>query len=689
MGTSQSLPVTHEKLFELTKDTRNIMNILLEYMMKELTVRDFLSLSNPTECKKYVLFLANNLYKHFYELQIVPTKTKQGVIVFRKAQDLTAPPGKQEEQEKQGLCLTLAYFYTRIFQIYGALALTLIDDMNVASSTGMMAIMTDQQRLLTPGRQQYFATAGDQLSSMLYLGNFVFLQKYLTNKKDDPYIITNYEGTGEEKATIGFRNEKKQGDGVEKGIFKMSLDGKLIGYVDVLAAKQGSDFILEFDNMRYYKKSKTQETTEPIKTKILSSNLFTIRLVGTSYQIVDFEGSVSDFFNNVFKKIVPYLKGSSTFGEGVTETGIKEELRLSRTIQALTRDKPLGHCIARALQLLQSNPFDNKTALSNICQAKFLERTIENKNDLKTKISRSGIPEPGASLDRSPGLASLSQLFYEIAFQATPKVFTTPQIGISSLQEYRTFMENMSKLFQDPKKLNTNDDIRRTTLKDIINRRDKEECAKISTSGTEIASITVPIDVAKNVNQYVRQLFQKQYEHTVQCGAIFNELFSIKRDPQTKRLTISLKERILQNGLPEIARINGKARRLLANYYTRCEDIYRNGMNVIVQYKVSQQASAPTTATATPTATPAPTPTTTTLTPTATPTATTTTTLTPTATATTATPTGALGIPGARQTVQTRSSLRTSTSQPREARPQKVQFLNKMNRTQRRNKATP
>ena len=75
MGASQSLPVTHEKLFELTKDTRNMMNILLTYMLKELTVRDFYSLSSPTECKKYVLHIEIMFFNLFlYSLSLVKSK---------------------------------------------------------------------------------------------------------------------------------------------------------------------------------------------------------------------------------------------------------------------------------------------------------------------------------------------------------------------------------------------------------------------------------------------------------------------------------------------------------------------------------------------------------------------------------------------------------------------------------------
>ena len=58
MGASQSIPSTlsRQKVFDLTRDTRATMDVILDYMLKEITVRDFLALSNPTECKKYVIF---------------------------------------------------------------------------------------------------------------------------------------------------------------------------------------------------------------------------------------------------------------------------------------------------------------------------------------------------------------------------------------------------------------------------------------------------------------------------------------------------------------------------------------------------------------------------------------------------------------------------------------------------------
>ena len=139
VGSSSSSGIraeTHDQAFKGTADTRMIMDDLLNYMIKQLSVRDLLHMSKESECKKYVLFKANAIYQYFYELRVFPTTDAKGLLTFRRVEDLVNPKGEQEK-ERQSLCLIVAYFYTRIFQIYGALALTLMDDASFMTSSGL------------------------------------------------------------------------------------------------------------------------------------------------------------------------------------------------------------------------------------------------------------------------------------------------------------------------------------------------------------------------------------------------------------------------------------------------------------------------------------------------------------------------------------------------------------------------
>ncbi len=642
-GQSVSSTLTREKVFELTKDTRGVMNILLDYMLKELTVRDFLALSNPTECKKYVLFMANNLYKYFYELEIVPTKDKRGVIAFRPVKELINPP-EDDQIERQSLCLTLSYFYTRIFQIYGALALTLIDDAQYMIESGIIPRYGDTTKkgLLAPGYKPYTTQGGDTIQNskqegglpngrtlVLDLGNFYFLHSYLSSERSsNKGFLTKYSGEGESDGIIYFDTEKRRRDVVsrrgffeeeetqlQRGIFSIGYSGaKNYSYLEVFARSEGigtGRIKFEFGKLSYIKKGTTESLTVDVPSDIISQKSFSVKSFKatdrstTEYTISGSSSSINEYFNKIFEKVVPYVKRHAEGAKESTtpsETGTDEQLRLGRTIQNLVKTKPLGHCLARALQLLKTVPMKGEPGISNICRAKFFEQTItSSETGTKKVVSRSGIPEPGSSLDTSPGLAALSQLFYDTVLVGSPKLVMGtkpgPGGGPSTTQQYISFMKTMARLFGDdldsigaPK---SNGALKEAGLKGIRDRRDKDLCGSVT------GEIIVPASITGNVYDIVNQMYKMQVEHAAKAGQIFNMLFSIKRDKPTGRYIISLSENIIKKGFPEIERINFLARDVLVKYYSTCELKYLQGMKIILDTKKkSESATATATATA-------------------------------------------------------------------------------------------
>ena len=118
-------------------NTQDLLNAIFTYLTKELSIRDLIALSNYNECKKYVTFMANDMHKYFYEMKIFIQSGPKGILAFRKAKDLAEPTSSKDIDKQKGLCLVLAYFYARIFQIYGAIALTLLDDAeHISTITG-------------------------------------------------------------------------------------------------------------------------------------------------------------------------------------------------------------------------------------------------------------------------------------------------------------------------------------------------------------------------------------------------------------------------------------------------------------------------------------------------------------------------------------------------------------------------
>ena len=648
MGAGQSMPgtLTREKVFELTKSTRGLMDVLLEYMLKELTVRDFLALSNPTECKKYVIFMANNLYKYFYELQIVPTKDKKGLIAFRPVKELVNPP-ENDEQERQSLCLTLAYFYTRIFQIYGALALTLLDDSKYMTQSGFLEYGdTTKKGLLAPGYSAYTtytgglseatiskatkseATKSEATKSgggpipAISLGYFNFLRTFLIDSREDEKgYLSLYSGEGDNRGVIYFSPRVKElneygrpivfGSTIEvarqKGLFYIAYTGARKFATLEFYAKQdgiGGDIKATFDKFKYFKKDGTSNTItlpsdvliyKPIYIESKRPNATSGNII---YKIKDSELSIKDYFTKILSKVVAYhrkLEDAEAVSSSVSiasESGTDEALRLARTIQNLTKTKPLGHCLARALQLLNTLPLKGEPVISHICKAKFFEHTITSSTGTKTVVSRSGIPEPGTSLDSSPGMAALAQLFYDTIIIGTPKIVIGSKPGPdgspSSVQAYLSFMKTMSRLFGDTKGIDgipkTDAELKERGLAGIKNRRDKDLCK--DSSGKEIAGdITVPKSITGNVYDVVNQMYKVQLAHATECGKIINQLFKVERDKSSGRYRIALSDNIIKKGFPEIERINFLARDTLIKYYSTCELKYLQGMKIILDTK--------------------------------------------------------------------------------------------------------
>ena len=607
MGAGTSIQ-THQQLFDQTTQTRDVMNILLEYMLREITVRDFVSMTNPEECKKYVMFMANHLYQHFYELRVTPLRDRNGVLVFRKIKELVDPQDQQDKEEKQSLCLILAYFYTRIFQIYGALALTLIDDANFMVSSGATSILQQQQgRTLRPrGYSPYYMQGGANL------GNFNFLRSYLNSEKEYEGFRTRYPNPS---VPIFFNTRVITDDSaiadseIQEGTFLIGTGGSKPAKLKVTAGRSSfgaANITMKIGELRYYKK-KNKEWEEHTKTipettlpnKKMEFVPYNYEDIGklTTYQTKDGE-SLSDYFKKLFDRLIPYIQTQTETGQiteyGITdddskktysEEGTVKELRLGRLISNLRDQRPLGHCIARALQLLQQVPASNEF-VSNVCNVKFSEaRSTQRTSTGKTVTIRPGLPGADSSLQDNAGMAMTELLFYDAIAVGSPKLLISdrPIDGRkSSMEQYIDFMRRMAALFGDNPERNASS-LRSSGLSGIKNKRDKELCGETKTE------IRISPGVAGQVQTIVQDMFRVQYEHTKACGDIVRMLFDIRKD-SNGRTSIALSERIIKLGFPEIERINHAARDLLIKYYSTCEARYVQGMAVVVQSKRQGEA---------------------------------------------------------------------------------------------------
>ena len=138
MGAGQSIPAgmpSREALKGKTAPTQAVINSLFIWMLNNTDIQDLLKLADQRRCKDYIFFTKRALEKFFFELQLEPKLGNQDVLYFDSVKRLTfsdeeSLKGRGDlKQYRDSLCLQIAFFYVRIIQIFGALALTVIDSL--------------------------------------------------------------------------------------------------------------------------------------------------------------------------------------------------------------------------------------------------------------------------------------------------------------------------------------------------------------------------------------------------------------------------------------------------------------------------------------------------------------------------------------------------------------------------------
>jgi hypothetical protein len=673
MGSGISSAITtHSQLFDKTKGTRRMVDDIFTYMMHHIKVNDFMTLSNPDSCKKYTLFMANNLSMFFSKLSVIPQLGKDGALAFRSMEDLEEPKGPAK-QEKESLCLLLAYFYTRIFQIYGAMALTLLDDVNytVERSTLVGARPSTEDKtdrsVPTPGQPYTYVEPrrperlheeqdGGQMGGWIStLGYFDFLNRGLLVDKPPPqqtqyqppygpypqplptreanqygftanYVLKDdsvknkykYMYFKPEAADAGGRDVTSTGS--QKGVFTWVDTQKKIFEINVSMRKGGNDKEANFsvDSIRF---RRTRETTDTVIKKeeikeVLSREKIPETITISSdqafpstspqypptntYQTQDYT-TINAYVKGVFEALIPYVTKQYSSGDSVAGHSKIDAMNIRRFYENYTTRKPLGHCIARALQLLNADPSGGdekgKQFVSSICKTSFFVPQG------KKESIRKGVPTPEKSItdeSGSPGIASLALLFYDTIGKATPRLFMSE----SSFEQYKILMKRMAGLFMGkeataalhidqmtrqsihPKTVEeerertalTTD--RKSEVKDLRTFSQSDTKRGLCSSDQKDKVIPLDTDTKQNVHAVVRKLFERQMNHAAKCEGILRQMFTIRRE-ENLPVQIKISDALLKGGVAALNKINSQVRQILIEYYSDCESMYLTGVRHI------------------------------------------------------------------------------------------------------------
>lgn len=103
-----------------------ILDTILKEMFKRADFIDLYSLADPERCKRYIVVAESALQKLFVKVQLQPRLGADGTFMVQKLEGLQKKNPLGDLQPKY--CLELAFYFIRIFQIYAALALSVLDN---------------------------------------------------------------------------------------------------------------------------------------------------------------------------------------------------------------------------------------------------------------------------------------------------------------------------------------------------------------------------------------------------------------------------------------------------------------------------------------------------------------------------------------------------------------------------------
>ena len=169
-----------------TLEVKQILNKLLNDMMRRSDLRDLYSLADPDQCSKYIVVGAKALHKLFSSIQLEVRKGEEGKIYFQKIDALRKVADLKNQQLE--LCKMLAFYFVRIFRIYGALTLSILDsDMPTVDPVETVV----QQRSITQAGIPYLAGFPQQKRSWFGWGGQLRDKYYLKEEDVGVYRLLN------------------------------------------------------------------------------------------------------------------------------------------------------------------------------------------------------------------------------------------------------------------------------------------------------------------------------------------------------------------------------------------------------------------------------------------------------------------------------------------------------------------
>lgn len=576
---------------------------ILSLFFSNATLMKLLDLHTIGNCPNFIFTTSDELSSLFLQLQIEPKLGKKGEILFAPVSEVapvSSKNGSQVNSNKQEkiyyrnkLCTDVAYFYVRVFQIYAALALTVIDA-DPARRSKFSSVNSYQSR---PGSRSSPLGGGARLGPLL--------------------------GPAQ-------RGGRIPSSGIQKPLYdsmRVTAIEPLMSLLTLNRAKSDNNStILEFDDNR-------QGRTGILYLKWTWPNTSDITLEGefvkTSGQIIPISFSVSKTTSNS----VDILKILITGGVNVVDQELKKRLSSWEFVyDNFSLSRP-GEAIGFFDKIYQAFPLENKNVSSNRPRSgsntgvSSFSGFKELKELFVSKTKGGEFPkaycmarlmtliDPVFASEKQPGIPYNSQIckkkydFENKDYMPRAGDIAKNNIYIKSFvslfyddYQYIRGQTDIKLTMSEPRK----SDLRNASIEfgRMYNIKDDQPTFLFESGGevrfTEFencvgkGTLKIKEDkigkdfVATFQNEFVKKMLDYQVAHTAKVNNILKKMFKIETiiDKNKRSQTIlRLQPSVKAAGKDGINAIGNEVKDLLLNYYRQSEAFYVLGVNFFKENK--------------------------------------------------------------------------------------------------------
>jgi len=278
-----------------------------------------------------------------------------------------------------------------------------------------------------------------------------------------------------------------------------------------------------------------------------------IIFTGDREPLKDGRTTIPAYIQSVFEKIIKgtgyeeQATGKAPKGPPSSDR-IPSHLRIDGLWKALAKSPPAKTlCIGRALQLLNVNAIKgaiSPTDFSAACNLSF------------ALVKNGSVPAIGGKITNVPSISALASLY--------------KGINGENLRDYEPFKEALNKVYDTD-----------AEVEDITFKK-PEVCERDSI-------ITIPGETKSQLRSIVKGMIREQKAHTSEALKVIFMLFD---EAHVRKGIFMFNKEVAVKGMPEIERIAGIARNLIARQLVNCELDYKKGLELLKGAK-ARNAPAP------------------------------------------------------------------------------------------------